>query len=122
MTKYKLKPEFDSAFNLVIGYSVNYKRSFDTLEKGTWAYNRIINLNLLDVWFDKMEPEYVPFEYSDVSEFLGKHVRSKDGSVTAMVIYAREKGITVYGSVTNTYDYMFEHYEFVDGKPFGKLK
>ena len=61
---------------------------------------------------------YVPFTWEDRDLFRGKWVRSKDGEREFMVDLISKK----YAFEVTTYEEAFEHYEFIDKTPFGKLQ
>lgn len=69
------------------------------------------------------EPDYIPFETVDeVIEVFGTYIISKDKTKAQMIMMAeinKADTLTINGILT---EYLLEHYTFIDGNPFGKLK
>ena len=77
-----------------------------------------------DSWsydIESLEPykeEMIPFTFEDRDLFRGKWVRQKDGEREFMVDLISKK----YAFEVTTYEEAFQHFEFIDGTPFGKLQ
>lgn len=63
--------------------------------------------------------KYVPFTYDDMELFMGKWVKAKNSHEYELISAFDEKYISL-NEDWYTYKYVFNKYEFIDGKPFGK--
>jgi hypothetical protein len=67
-----------------------------------------------------LEEEYVPFTFEDRELLRGQWVRGKLSKEEFMIIYIGHLKVEVNGNYY-TYQHLFEVFEFIDGKPCGKL-
>ena len=84
-------------------------------EKITLSQNpipKIINVPL--------EEEYVPFTFEDREFLRGQWVRRKVSKEEFMIIYLGQLKVGLDGNYY-TYQELFGDFEFIDGKPCGKL-
>ena len=70
----------------------------------------------------KSQPEYIPFDFSDAKQLIGKVVKAKDGSVFFIIGRVGEVSSITLGSKKYSYRELLEEYTFLDGSPCGKLK
>jgi len=72
-------------------------------------------------WRIKQKPEYVPFTWEDRDKFMLKMIKSKTykDTITTIIGCDIER---VYTPWSNSYQTLFDDYEFLDGTPCGKIK
>lgn len=68
-----------------------------------------------------LEGEYVPFTFEDKELLKGKWIKHKRDSSHILINYISDTTVGIDGSYY-TYEELFRDFEFVDGKPCGKLK
>lgn len=66
-------------------------------------------------------PEYIPFDYSDAEQLIGKAIKNKDSSFITLITGVSERGVLFYDSLNRGFEYIFKEYTFLDGSPCGKL-
>lgn len=69
----------------------------------------------------KQEPEYIPFDFTDAEQLIGKIVRYKSTHSLSVITNVNPKNVTSSGTVIK-YEDLFNNYEFTDGSICGKIK
>jgi len=67
-----------------------------------------------------LEDEYVPFTWEDRELLRGEWIRKKESKSEYLITYFYDKGVGTDND-TFSYELLLNEYEFVDGKPCGKL-
>ena len=102
--------------DVIIAWANGAIIEFKSSPKDNWCYIHNPSFCVNTQYRVKPSDEYIPFDYSDAEVLLGQTVKAKDDSEYRLIYVCS----TSYCSGYN-YNYMFEHYTFLDGTPFGKL-
>lgn len=118
------KEKYDNEiFPVGVQFDIGAVRWF-TLE-GRFIPDTEIDLYQLDaVSFNENKPiqdEYVPFDFSDADNLIGKIIKHKDTSSLSLITNVCKKGISASRSGI-TYQQLLDNYEFQDGSICGKIK
>lgn len=73
---------------------------------------RIVNVPLEDT--------YVPFTFEDIESIKAKWIKHKRDSSHILINYISDTTVGIDGNYY-TYEELFNNFEFVDGKPCGKM-
>jgi hypothetical protein len=96
---------------------------FDSLDK-TW--NVVKDPIFLSGFSYRIKPElvYVPFEWEDWKEFMGKNVINKNGDIWLIIGLSRDEIIIERDEDSKCFKFKdaFLKLNFLDGATFGKLK
>ena len=93
---------------------INNKWEEMTISDPTWGWG-------VDNYRIKQEPEYIPFDFSDAENLIGKIVKHKETKSLSVITNVNPKNVTSSGTVIH-YDVLFSKYEYPDGSICGKLK
>ena len=69
-------------------------------------------------WREIKEPEYVPFDFSDAKDLIGKTVKDEEGYYILIMVV--DNGIYISGSYFY-FSELLSRYTFIDGTPCGKI-
>ena len=97
------------------------KSSISFREDGSDYHTRAIVLSqnpIPEIVNKSLEDVYIPFTFKD--DLIGKQIISKDNSCKGIITYQNKDNIKL-SDVFHSYGYILDKYEFIDGKPCGKL-
>lgn len=91
------------------------------INKGCWKDTASPAFDITTNYRIKPSPEYIPFDFSDARELIGKIITTKMRRSYYLITSVDVAGV-VFGGHYNDYVVMFDDYQFLDGSPCGKLK
>ena len=69
----------------------------------------------------RVKPEYVPFDFSDAQQLLGKIVIAKNEDFVGIISAVAQNAVYIGGCI-ELYKRLMEDFTFADGTPCGKIK
>lgn len=87
------------------------------------TYNGVNQRELIEKVFGLDDThKYVPYTFEDAEQLLGMKLKSKDGSIFAIISYVDIVGfIMLGGNISISYPTLLRDYTTLDGQPLGKL-